>query len=92
MRILILGGNGMLGHQLLMYLQARHDVYVTLRQNIGEYSSLNLFNKKNAYDSIDVRSVDSLIAVMADCKPAVVINAVGIIKQRPDSKESIPRL
>ena len=92
MRILILGGNGMLGHQLLTKLQTRHDVHVTLRQDFGEYASFNLFSKKNVYDSVDIRSGDRLIEVMADCKPAAVINAIGIIKQRPDAKESIPSL
>jgi len=92
MRILILGGDGMLGHQLLTHLQTRNEVYVTMRQDLGAHASFNLFNSENAYDSIDIRSVDRLIEVMADCRPAAVINAIGIIKQRPDAKESIPSL
>lgn len=92
MRILILGGDGMLGHQLLKHLQPRHEVKVTLRQDLGAYSSFGLFCRENAYDAIDIRSLERLVEVMADFRPDAVINAVGIVKQRSDAKESIPSL
>lgn len=92
MRILILGGDGMLGHQLLKHLQPRHEVKVTLRQDLKAYVSYGLFNRENAYDAIDVRSLERLVEVIADFCPDAVINAVGIVKQRPDAKESIPSL
>ncbi len=89
---MILGGDGMLGHQLLKHLQPRHEVKVTLRQDMGSYSSFGRFSRENAYDAIDVRSLERLVEVMADFCPEAVINAVGIVKQRPDAKESIPSL
>lgn len=92
MRILILGGDGMLGHQLLKYLQPRHETKVTLRQDLIAYSSTGLFDKGNSYDATDIRSFERLVEVMADFQPQAVINAVGIVKQRPDAKESIPSL
>lgn len=92
MRILILGGDGMLGHQLLKQLQHRHEVKVTLRQDLGVYCPIGIFNSENAYDAIDVRSLGRLVEVLADFRPEAVINAVGIVKQRPDAKESIPSL
>lgn len=92
MRILILGGDGMLGHQLITYLQPRHEVKVTLRQDLTAYAPTGLFSSENAYDAVDIRSLDRLVEVMADFRPAAVINAVGIVKQRPDAKESVPSL
>lgn len=92
MKILILGGDGMLGHQLLKFLHPRHDVKVTLRQDLGAYSQYGLFNRENSYDAIDIRSLERVVEVMADFRPEAVINAVGIVKQRPDAKESIPSL
>lgn len=92
MRILILGGDGMLGHQLLMQLSPRHEVKVTLRQDLNAYASFGLFTKQNSFDAVDIRSMERLIEVMADFRPEAVINAVGIVKQRPDAKESIPSL
>lgn len=92
MRILILGGDGMLGHQLLKSLAPRHEVKVTLRQDLGVYAPYSLFDNENAYTGIDVRSLARLTEVLADFKPDAVVNAVGIVKQRPTAKESIPSL
>lgn len=92
MRILILGGDGMLGHQLLKSLAPRHDVRVTLRQDLEAYAPYQLFSHDNAYAGIDVRSLARLTEVLADFRPEAVINAVGIVKQRPTAKESIPSL
>jgi len=91
-RILILGGDGMLGHQLLKFLAPRHEVKVTLRQDLEAYSTYKLFDNDNAYTGIDVRSLERLTEVLADFRPDAVINAVGIVKQRPTAKESIPSL
>ena len=48
MRILILGGDGMLGHQLLRLWQERYTVAATLRQPLSYYSRFNLFNQDNS--------------------------------------------
>jgi len=92
MRILILGGDGMLGHQLFKHLAPRHDVCVTLRQRLAIYNDFGLFNKENCYDEIDVRSVNRVVEVMAAFRPQAVVNGVGVVKQRPSAKESLPSL
>jgi dTDP-4-dehydrorhamnose reductase len=92
MRILILGGDGMLGHQLLKVWQPRHDVRCTLRQDLPAYATFGLFSAENSYAGIDVRSLARLTEVLADFRPEAVVNCVGIVKQRPTAKESIPSL
>lgn len=92
MRILILGGDGMLGHQLLQHFQTDHVVRVTLRRDLAVYRDAGLFDSDNAYAGVDVRSTDRLIEVVADFQPEAVINAVGIVKQRKLVNESIPSL
>ncbi len=92
MRILILGGDGMLGHQLFKHLQPRHEVRVTLRQELVAYKEFGLFNSENAYVGIDVRTIERLVEAFADFHPETVINGVGIVKQRPTAKESIPSI
>ncbi len=92
MRILILGGDGMLGHQLFKYLRSRHDVRVTLHQPLSAYRPFDLFNAENAYSGLDVIQLHRLMEVLADFHPQAVVNGIGIIKQRADSTESIPSL
>ena len=92
MRILILGGDGMLGHQLLKQLSSRHDVRVTLRRDLENYSKHRLFNDKNAYAGIDLRDFSRVSKVCEDLGPEVVINAAGVLKQRQDASDVILNL
>ena len=92
MKILILGGDGMLGHQLLNSFKEKFDVKVTLRKKINEYTHYEIFTRDNSFDDVDVRDFEKLANVIGYFKPNVLINAVGIVKQRKDSKEIIPSL
>lgn len=92
MRVLILGGDGMLGHRLFQHLGPRHDVRATLRHELSAYAALGRFTAKNSYAGVDVRSLERVVEVLADFHPEVVVNCIGIIKQRPAAKEAIPSL
>ncbi|MEX2281184.1 MAG: SDR family oxidoreductase [Gemmatimonadota bacterium] len=92
MRILIAGGAGMLGHQLFMHLRSVYDVKVTLREDIGHYARHGLFDSSNAYGRIDVTASATLDRVLMDFQPHAIINCIGIVKQLPIAKESIPSI
>jgi len=92
MRILILGGDGMLGHRLFRELGSRHEVRVTLRQGLAQYSALNIFHGGNAYDNVDARNFERVRNVVTDFRPDAVVNAIGIIKQRSLSSQNIPSI
>ncbi len=92
MRVLILGGDGMLGHQLLLSLGPRHDVRVTLRQDWEAYAGQALFSQREAYFGVDARDGTRLLEVVGDFMPQAIINCVGIVKQRAQAKSSIPSL
>ncbi len=92
MRVLILGGSGMLGHQLLKQLSKTHEARVTLRGDLSEYLVFGLFNAKNSYSGIELGSTELLAEVMKDFRPEVIVNAAGFVKQKAESKDSIPSL
>lgn len=92
MRCLVLGGDGMLGHQLLTSWQGRHTVRVTVRGPLASYARYGLFNTDNTIPNLDARDRDHLLEVLGDFRPDAVINCVGIIKQRSAAKEAIPSL
>ena len=92
MRILILGGDGMLGHQLFKHLKSNHVVRVTLRQDLAVYNKFMLFGTENTYTGIDIRSPIKLAGVLTDFHPDAVLNAIGIVKQLPEANESIPSI
>jgi len=91
MKILILGGNGMLGHQFLSAWQYRHDVKVTLRNLPSDYAP-GLFNPDNSFAGIDVSSPEALDPVLAKFRPDAVVNAIGVTKQRADGVSVIPTI
>ncbi len=92
MRILILGGDGMLGHQLLRHFKERHDVRVTLRLGREAYETCRLFEQGSVLYGIDARQMDVLSQIIEDFRPEAVVNAIGIVKQRSKAKEVIPSL
>lgn len=89
MKILILGGDGMLGHRLLKDLGRTHDVRVTLRQDRSVYDEYQLFNGENSFYRIDVRRIERIEEMLSVFRPDVLINAVGVVKQRIDGSEAI---
>jgi dTDP-4-dehydrorhamnose reductase len=88
-KVLVLGGDGMLGHELFLSLRARHEVRVTLRQPLASYSAHGLFDAANAYAGIEVRTAGKLEEVVGEFRPQAVVNCIGIVKQRPESEDAI---
>lgn len=89
MRVLILGGDGMLGHRLLAHLAPRHDVRVTLRQPLASYAHHGIFSTSNSFAGIDLQMAEGLLDALDAFKPEVVINVAGIIKQRREAQDAI---
>ena len=81
MRILIIGGGGMLGHQLWKQLHERHEVWVTLRKPVAYYEKHDLFTPTRSISGLDVMNAESLASAINKIHPTVVVNCVGIIKQ-----------
>ena len=92
MRVLILGGDGMLGHRLLAHLQKNHETKVTLHRDLAAYEPYGLFTRDNSYAGVEAQDADRMLEVVADFRPEAVVNTVGIVKQRGAAKEAIPSL
>ena len=92
MRILILGGDGMLGHQLFRHLRGSYEVRVTLRLGPEVYNSYRLYPKESTFYGIDATQTEEVRRVLEQFSPEVVVNAIGIVKQRSDANEVIPSL
>jgi len=92
MKVLIFGGDGMLGHQLYSSLTPKHDVYVTLRQTKENYSHLPYYTEENARFGLEVSHLDEVNALINELRPEVIVNAIGIVKQRKSSYDVISSL
>jgi dTDP-4-dehydrorhamnose reductase len=88
-RILIFGGDGMLGHRLYRHLSDRHDVRVTLRNRLDAYRAHGVFSRDRAFDRVEATSPAALEAVVEAYRPEAMINAIGVVKQRHDVDDAI---
>ncbi|PDT07179.1 NAD(P)-dependent oxidoreductase [Rhizobium sp. M1] len=89
MRILILGGDGMLGHRLLLSLRDCHTVKVTVRRALADYEIYGIFDRSNTFDQVDLRDASRVLEVMSEFSPDLVVNAAGIVKQRDAASEAL---
>ena len=89
MRLLILGGGGMLGHKLAQSLGSDFETWVTLRGSAAAYNRYRLVDPSHVVEGVDVQNLGSVIAALAAVRPEVVINCIGIVKQLPAASDPI---
>src|SRR5688500_69729 len=92
MRVLILGGGGMLGHKLYQTLSRRGETFVTVRRSARAYERYELFAGSSVIEGIDVLNPDHLHKAFAVARPEAVVNCVGIIKQLKEAHDPIPSI
>jgi dTDP-4-dehydrorhamnose reductase len=81
MKILILGGSGMLGHRLWINLRKKHEVWVTVRQTSSPFPERSEFPSKYVRTDVDASNFDQVTRALASIQPDLVINCIGLIKQ-----------
>ena len=92
MKVLVIGGTGMLGHKVVQVLSRRFDVTCTIRSSFASVEHLGIFARESTIEGIDVEDIRSVANAIEYSKPDVVINCVGVIKQLPTSKDVVKTL
>ncbi len=85
MRILIIGASGMLGHRLYYGLGTIFpETYATVRCSVSRppYNRIACLQSGKVVEHVDATNFTRLASVIRKIKPDVVINCIGIIKQR----------
>jgi dTDP-4-dehydrorhamnose reductase len=81
MRILILGGSGMLGHRLWLTLRDTHETWVTVRGSADPFPAGPDFPRDRVRWNVDALVFDEVVRTLAAVRPDLVINCIGLIKQ-----------
>lgn len=92
MKVLILGGSGMLGHEVWKRFSPNHEVWVTLRRPVSYYARFGLFDERFVVPGFHAGSVEEIVRAIKLAKPNVIINCIGIIKQLKEAKDPIPSI
>ncbi|MGD0781131.1 MAG: SDR family oxidoreductase [Dehalococcoidales bacterium] len=89
MRVLIFGGNGMLGHQLCRLLPKSFEVWATFRNVPKQFDFLP---PQQRIGNVTVEDTAQVREILDSVKPDAVVNAVGIVKQRDEAKQAVPSI
>ncbi len=92
MRILILGGSGMLGHRLWVELSKTHQAWMTVRSSAKVIPDLPGMDRSRIREDVEATNFDEVIRALASIQPDVVINCIGIVKQLPLSNDPLTSL
>lgn len=89
MRILLLGAAGMLGHRLWRAWAKEEEVWATLRRDRADYAAFGGFESERVLGGVDVTDMDRVTGVLRKIRPEVVVNCVGLIKQKEEAKHAL---
>ncbi len=87
MRTLILGGTGMLGHQLYRTASQTMDAFVTVRTSSEVLSRYGIFHSSHIVEGVDAFDFASVERAVVSIKPDAVVNCIGIVKQHSLAKD-----
>jgi len=91
-RLLVIGGNGMLGHRLCNILSDQMEVWTTVRDASASYKRYNILPEERIVGPLEVQDLKKLQETIDRIKPDAVVNAVGIVKQRDEAKQAVPSI
>ena len=88
LKVLVLGGDGMLGHQLVESLPSSFDIAATYRMGLDQYAGISEYQPAKCFYEVDAQDFCSVEAVIRELRPDAIINSIGIVKQRVDAKDA----
>jgi dTDP-4-dehydrorhamnose reductase len=92
MRVLILGGEGMLGHKVFQVLSERFETFATFRGYGGSWTRYPMYaglDPSRTCGGVDALDFDAVVRTFARVKPDAVINCIGIVKQLKEAKDPL---
>ena len=95
MKIIVLGGEGMLGHKVFQNLSTRYPgTKCTIFRSLDDpfYQAIPLFTLKNTIERVNAMDLQALKKLLEKEKPDFLINCIGIVKQRDEGKMAIPSI
>ena len=89
MRVLILGGTGMLGHQLYQSAANSLDVFVTVRTSPELIERYGVFQPQHIVPGVDALEFSTVEQAITNVRPDAVVNCIGIVKQHALAKDAV---
>ncbi len=89
-KVLILGGEGMMGHKAFQVLSERFDTHATFLDNDGLWRTFPMYEgETRTHGGVNALRFETVERVVESLRPAWVVNCVGIIKQLKEASDPI---
>jgi dTDP-4-dehydrorhamnose reductase len=88
-KVLVLGGFGMLGHKVCEVFSARFDLWVTVR---SAPAGVEVAAVERTITEVRAEDFESVALAVTDVRPDVIVNCIGIVKQLAAAKSAIPSI
>ncbi len=92
MRVLVLGATGMLGHKMASRLSAEFEVSATVRGASPPLGLEEVVGAARVIGGVAAEAPGSVAAAFEESRPDVVVNCVGLVKQRPAAADARPSI
>lgn len=92
MRLLVLGGTGMLGHKLWREASLSHDAYATVRAAQPESAASAVLDPERVIGGVTADDLDSVTRAIEASGAEAVVNCIGIVKQSAAAADPIPSI
>ena len=92
MRVLVLGGEGMLGHKVFEVLSRRFDTAATFLDPEGPWREFPQYAgvpEARLFAGVDALRFETVAAAVEQARPDAVVNCVGIIKQLKEASDPV---
>ena len=90
MRVLILGATGLLGNTIFRYFASKTDLQVTgTLRNIKSLCYFAHQYHSRLLVNIDILNQKILVSTFKQTRPELVINCIGLVKQRPEANNPL---
>jgi dTDP-4-dehydrorhamnose reductase len=88
-RVLILGGNGMLGHAAWQSFKSDLDVYISIRGTFPEAERFGIFDKKRTFCGVRAEDFLTFEKIVNTIKPNAIVNCIAIVKKTREVADPI---
>ncbi len=89
MRLLVLGGSGMLGHKLCQTAARQIETAATVRERHPRAKALGLPETVRVLGGVEADNPRSVERAIARTRPDVVVNCIGIVKQSSEAQNPL---
>lgn len=84
MKVLVLGGSGLLGHKLVHVFKSRFETCATFHGKFDKYRSIDVFDGVKVVENVNAENFESVESALAAIRPDTIVNAIGVTKHVPD--------